>query len=331
MMAVLLSYLKRHIKFALLYFLYAFIFIVVFSLYGLPVEAVSYGFVLSVFFTVIFFSYGFTRYYKTHQQLEILKDQVTLSIDTLPDAKDLLVKDYQLLIETLFDKYHALETDSDFKRMAQIDYYTLWVHQIKTPISAMYLLLESNQNENTLSLKSELFKIEQYVEMVLHYQRLESETTDLKIQHYDLESIVKSVIRKYRTLFIEKGIKLNLNISPQQVLTDEKWLSFALEQIVSNAIKYTNQGEISITCLSDSLRLVISDTGIGIQEEDLPRIFEKGFTGFNGRMNRKSTGIGLYLCKQTLKMLGHDIDVVSQLEQGTTVTIGLDRPNITLE
>ncbi len=328
---ILLAYLRRHIKFGLLFSLYTFIFIIVFYLYGLPIEAVGYAFILSLFFTLIFFSYGFTKYCKTHQQLLEVSQHITLSLQGLPEPKDLLIADYQQHIKDLFDAYHRLETESDFKRMSMVDYYTLWVHQIKTPISALYLIIESEPNERNLTIKSELFKIEQYVEMVLHYLRLESESSDLQIESISLDKMVKSSLRKYRTLFIEKGIKLNLDAVECDVLTDEKWFCFAFEQILSNALKYTHTGEINIFLEHSPTRLVIKDTGIGIQKEDLPRIFDKGFTGFNGRMDKKSTGIGLYLCKKALKKLSHQIEVNSEIGVGTTVSILVERDLIVLE
>lgn len=326
-----MAYLKRHIKFGLLFTLYAIIFMIVFYLYGLPVEAVGYAFILSLFFTLIFFSYGFTKYYKTHNQLIELSHHITLSLQGLPEPKDLIIDDYQKLIKDLFFAYHQLETESDFKRMTMIDYYTLWVHQIKTPISALYLIIESNPNEHNLSIKSELFKIEQYVEMVLHYLRLESETSDLQIESLSLDKMIKSSLRKYRTLFIEKGIKLTLDPIEVEVITDSKWFCFSFEQVISNALKYTHTGEIHISLAYEPLRVVIEDTGIGIQAEDLPRIFDKGFTGFNGRMDKKSTGIGLYLCKKALKKLSHEINVTSEVGIGTIVSIQVERDVVVLE
>ncbi|MDH8677349.1 sensor histidine kinase [Fusibacter bizertensis] len=280
---------------------------------------------------MIFFFYGFTKYCKTHNQLTEMSNHITLSLQDLPEPKDLLIADYQKHIRDLFDAYHRLETESDYKRMAMVDYYTLWVHQIKTPISALYLIIESDPNERNLTIKSELFKIEQYVEMVLHYLRLESESSDLQIENLSLEKLVKSSLRKYRTLFIEKGIKLNLAPIEYSLLTDEKWFCFAFEQILSNALKYTHAGEINISLLQSPARLVIKDTGIGIQAEDLPRIFDKGFTGFNGRMDKKSTGIGLYLCKSALKKLSHQIEVTSEIGVGTTVSIHIERDPIVIE
>jgi len=323
---ILKAYLKRHLKFALLFMLYTSIFLLIFSLYDLPAEAIGYSFILSLFLTLIFFIYGFTRYYQTHKQLLLARDQITFTTENLPDPKDLLVEDYQLIIKTLYHAFQRLETESDYTRKEMIDYYTLWVHQIKTPIAALYLVLESEPSDKNLSMKSELFKIEQYVEMVLHYLRLESDTSDLRIEAYDLDSMLRSAIRKYRTIFIKKGIRLNFTESGLKVITDEKWFCFAFEQILSNALKYTVSGDITIELSKKDPRyLIISDTGIGIQSDDLPRVFDKGFTGYNGRMDKKSTGIGLYLCKRALSKLAHEISIVSEVGLGTTVSIDLLR------
>lgn len=323
---VLYAYLKRHLKIALLFTLYTAIFLLIFSLYDLPADAILYSFVLSLFLTLVFFLYGFTKYYQTHAMLMRVKNQITLTDENLPDAKDLLVQDYQLIINTLYNAFQKLESESDYTRSEMIDYYTLWVHQIKTPIAALYLVLESEPSEKNLSMKSELFKIEQYVEMVLHYLRLESETSDLRIEAYDLDAMLKTSIRKYRTIFIEKGIRLNYIETGLKVITDEKWFGFAFEQILSNALKYTPSGEITIALSKVNPRyLEISDTGIGIQTDDLPRVFDKGFTGYNGRMDKKSTGIGLYLCKRALSKLSHDIKIHSEVAVGTTVSIDLYR------
>lgn len=332
MLYIFFAYLKRHLKIALLFTLYTLIFSVIFYLHHLPIDAVGYAFLLSLFFTVIFLGYGFTKYYQQHRHLEALSHSITLSLSTLPDTKDLIIKDYQALMRLLYEALHRFETESDYSRMAMIDYYTLWAHQIKTPIAALYLILESEPGERNLSMKTELFKIEQYVDMVLQFLRLESETSDLRIETHDLATLIKSSIRKYRTLFIEKQIRLNFDEMSYAVLTDEKWFCFAFEQILSNAIKYTYEGTITIGLSQENPHiLTVCDTGIGIQEEDLPRVFERGFTGYNGRMDKKSTGIGLYLCKRAFQKISHRIHIDSTVGVGTTVSIDLSRNDISNE
>lgn len=174
------------------------------------------------------------------------------------------------------------------------------------------------------SLTEDLFRIEQYVGMVLTYQRLKSDTTDYMIREYSLEKIVKAVVRKFAGQFIGKGLKLNLTLDDRTIVTDEKWFSFVLEQVLSNALKYTREGSISLY-LEEPFRLCIRDTGMGITAEDLPRIFEKGYTGENGRVEKSSSGLGLYLCKQICNNLGIDISARSKLGEGTVIVLDLEQ------
>ena len=166
----------------------------------------------------------------------------------------------------------------------------------------------------------QLFAIEQYVNMALSYMRLGSETTDFVLRQTDLDGVIRMAVRRYARHFISKKIALHYEETGARVLTDEKWLGFVIEQLLSNALKYTHEG--SITIGMEKGRLTITDTGIGIRAEDLPRVCEKGYTGYNGHANQKSTGIGLYLCSTILKKLGHSFTITSQEGTGTRVTIG---------
>lgn len=210
------------------------------------------------------------------------------------------------------------------------DYYVMWTHQVKTPISAIKLLLEGEgfHDRDNYLLREELFKIDQYVEMALNFQRLEGIASDLVLQEYDLHSLVKQAVRKYSVLFINRGLGLELEEIRQKVVTDEKWFVFCVEQLLSNSIKYTPQGKIIIKGEEakepeKKALLIIEDTGIGICPEDLPRIFDRGFTGHNGRLEKKSTGIGLYLCRRIFTHLGISAKVESQEGKGTKVVLGL--------
>lgn len=324
---ILFCYLKRHIKTILLFGAYSLVFLVVFYLHNLPLEAVGYGYLLSAFFTVILFIIGFSKYYKTHKSLIHIAKKIELSSAGLPEPSDLIEADYHDLIHRLSLHAQKLLTQTDQSQSQMMAYYTLWVHQIKTPISALHLLLNAHQTEQTLSMKAELFKIENYADMALQYIRLSESVSDFRIEWMPLEPLVKNAIRKFRTLFIEKGIGLNFEGFDQKILTDGKWFAFAFEQVLSNAIKYTHAGTITVAlCKDDPFILEISDTGIGIQEEDIPRIFDKGFTGYNGRLDKKSTGIGLYLCKTALSKLSHQIEVTSMVGKGTTVRILFKTP-----
>lgn len=331
-MRLLFAYLKNKSKVIVLFCLFIIVFAVVSMLYNLPLEPIAYAALLCTCLGTIFTGFDFWQYYKKHHLLCGLEASITLSIDSLPAAGNLLELDYQNLLETVHLDKMQLVSKADSARTDMVDYYTLWAHQIKTPIAAMRLLLQSADNEQNNELSSELFKIEQYVEMVLQYLRLDSTSTDFILKHYKLDDIVRQAVRKYAKLFIQKKISLDLSEFDCEVLTDEKWLLFVIEQILSNALKYTHEGRISIYMHSpNSKTLVIKDSGIGIQPEDLPRVFEKGFTGYNGRTDKKSTGIGLYLCKRILTKLSHSITIESEVGKGTLVKIRLDTANIVVK
>lgn len=301
------------------------IFYVVFTLYSVPIEPVIYATLLAGFITAIIVLVNFVFFYKHHSTLKKLKNSIALTDYMLPKTINLIENDYQELIKEIDRKRTSIIYEKNQLYSDMIDYYTVWAHQIKTPIAAMRLILQSEKSETNDELLEQLFKTEQYVEMVLQYLRLEDMNSDLLFKTYSLDNIVKQAVRKYSKYFIRKKIRLNYEDLNFNVLTDEKWLVFVVEQILSNSLKYTSSGgEISIY-MDDNLpeTLVIEDTGIGIELEDLPRVFEKGFTGYNGRNDKKSTGIGLYLCKLILNKLSHEILMESEIGKGTKVKIGL--------
>ena len=329
-LSVVCAYIKQYIKVLLLFIVFAFVFCIVFSLYNLETEAIYYSIILCAFIGLIYICINFINYYKKHIQLYKLQNEISISLENLPSPKTLMEEDYTNLILNLNKEYKTYISKSDIAKSDMIDYYTMWVHQIKTPISAMKLLIQTSESEISSDLSSELFKIEQYVEMVLSYIRLGSNENDFVIKEYDLDNIVRQAIRKYAPLFIRKKINLDFQPTNYKVLTDEKWLVFVIEQLLSNAIKYTNKGKISIYPLEDK-KLVIEDTGIGISQEDIPRIFDKGFTGYNGRTDKKATGLGLYLCKNILDKLSHKISIESEVGVKTKVIIDLAMVNVNIE
>ena len=209
-------------------------------------------------------------------------------------------------------------------------YYTLWAHQIKTPIAAMRLTLQNEDTPTSRRLTAELGRIERYVEMVLAYLRLDADSTDYVLRESDLDPIVRGAVKKFSGEFIARRLALDLQPTGLRVLTDEKWLSFVLEQLISNALKYTPEGRVSIF-MEAPATLCIADTGIGIAPEDLPRIFEQGFTGCNGRGDKRASGLGLYLCRRVCRNLGHTIAVESEPGKGTTVRLDLSRKKLTAE
>ena len=326
-MKLLGAYLARHGKLLLLLTGSMFICAWIFFLYGLPVESVGYAAVLCGALGLVLFAVDYVQFLHRHRELARLLAQVKETVLPLPPPRGLLEEDYQTLLQALASDRNALAMENRNRLQDMTDYYTLWAHQIKTPIAAMRLLL---QEEPRPELEGELLKIEQYVEMVLGYLRLGSSSTDYVLRSCDLDKLLRQSIRKYARLFILKKIALDFQETGRQVLTDEKWLAFVFEQLLSNALKYTPSGG-RIRVYGDGDTLVIADTGIGIQPEDLPRVFENGFTGFNGREDKKSTGIGLYLCRQVLDRLNHNISIASRPGEGTLVRLDLSRQRLKTE
>lgn len=329
-LSVVCGYIKQHIKVLFLFIVFALVFCIVFSLYNLEIEAIYYSVILCAFIGLIYVCINFINYYKKHIQLYKLQSEISISLENLPSPKTLMEEDYTNLILNLNNEYKTYISKSDIAKSDMIDYYTMWVHQIKTPISAMKLLIQTSESEISSDLSSELFKIEQYVEMVLSYIRLGSNENDFVLKEYDLDNMIRQAVRKYAPLFIRKKINLDFQPTNYKVLTDEKWLVFVIEQLLSNAIKYTNKGKISIYSLENK-KLVIEDTGIGISKEDIPRIFDKGFTGHNGRTDKKATGLGLYLCKKILDKLSHKISIESEVGVKTKVILDLSMVNVNIE
>lgn len=325
-MDIIKSYIKKNLKIYLLFIIFIFIFVLIFYLYNLPFEALFYGGLLCFVVSLIASIIDYNNYRKSYIDLKYLETNILNSKEDLPKSLDIRVEYYQKIIERLHNEVERLKIEDNKKMEDLADYYSMWIHQIKTPIAAMNFLLD-NEETDVKVFKQELFKIERYVEMVLTYIRLGSETSDYVITSINLDEVVRENIKKYATLFINKKIKLNYVSHETYVISDKKWLGFAFEQLLSNAIKYTKSGgEISIN-ISES-KLIIEDNGIGIYEEDLPRIFEQSFTGLNGRYEKKSSGLGLYLCKKTLDKLQHKIEITSEVNKGTKVIVSFPKKDM---
>lgn len=328
LLSIFQKYLRDSRNSFLQFILFGGIFSLIYYLYNMPNSAICYALLLCTFGSCIAFLVQFYSYYNKIKRLTYLSKQEDYNWD-LPEVSSYTETLYQQLLLDLKAKHLKLLSEMDSKEQELLDYYSLWVHQIKTPISAMRLLLETEHFPSKPDVTMELFKIEQYVEMVLQSLRLFSQSSDYVIKKCSLENIVRQTIRKYAKMFIGKKLSMDFREFSCEVYTDEKWLSFVMEQILSNALKYTKTGTISIYLENpDAPTLVIEDTGIGIYPEDLPRVCEKGFTGYNGRMDKKSTGIGLYLCKEILTKLNHTLSIESEIGKGTKVKIGLVRPAI---
>lgn len=299
------------------------IFAVSFALYHLPLEAVIYPSILCLIILFSFFVYKYITFRKKHNDLQAACDRLNCLEQCLKQYNGTIDEDYEQIINLLIEESNARETKIREKTGDMVDYYTTWVHQIKTPIASIRLTLQDEDSAVARRVLDDLFRIEQYVDMVLTYVKLDYSGIDYVVKEQELDGIVKSVIRKFAAQFIKKGLKLDYQDINYTVVTDEKWLAFAIEQVLSNAIKYTTTGGISIYVENDNL--CIRDTGIGIDSGDLPRLFEKGYTGFNGRVDRRASGIGLYISKRILTNLGHGIAVESEVGVGTTVKINLSR------
>lgn len=262
--------------------------------------------------------------------------------DTYPGMFYTVPGDLEALYRSMIAKMRQEKEElifEDQKRYTEMmDYYGMWAHQIKTPIAAMRILVQSGmdreENEENQKLfrqlQMELFKTEQYVEMVLSYLKIGDIAKDMVVERCDLGKVVRQAVKKYSRLFILQKLSLEMGEIAEIVLTDEKWLSFVVEQILSNALKYTKSGSVSIYLEQEGV-LVIKDTGIGISAEDLPRIMEKGYTGYNGRIDKRSTGIGLYLCKKVMDKLHHQLRIDSEDGKGTKVVLDLRRTQLDLE
>ena len=326
-MKFLISYLNYRKKVILVFLIFAVIFSVSFALYHLPLGAVLYPLALCLLVALIFVIRDFNNIRKTHKDLEKIKKLTVYGMEFLPEAKNEIEKDYGDVANILFEENKQIRLKMEERYNEMIDYYTMWAHQIKTPIAAMRLNLQNEDSDFSRRLTEDLQRIEQYVEMVLCYLRLDSNSSDYVIREYDIDGIVRQGIKKFASQFIRKKIKLDYRPSDLKVVTDEKWLLFVIEQVLSNSLKYTKQGSISVF-VNDNQELCIKDTGIGIAPEDLPRIFENGYTGCNGRNDKKASGIGLYLCKRICKNLGHEITASSVLGKGTTIKINLNQKKI---
>ncbi|RKW04784.1 MAG: sensor histidine kinase [Streptococcus sp.] len=233
-------------------------------------------------------------------------------------------------IRTLEKDKKELKIQHQEKQSDLLDYYTLWVHQIKTPIAASKLLVQDLQEQMLKNqLEQELFKIDSYTNLVLQYLRLESFHDDLVVEKENIGDLIKEVVKKYALFFIQQGLSLNLHDLNHTVITDKKWFLVILEQVLSNSLKYTKQGSIEIFFQEDTLYM--KDTGLGIQNSDLLRVFERGFSGYNGRLTHQSSGLGLYLSKKIADKLGHELHLHSVVGEGTTVMITFKEKKLLFE
>ncbi len=329
-MGILNMYLKQRKRALCIFFSFILAFLITFYLYDLPFGAVIYPASVCALFSVIFLIFDIQKARAKHKRLMEISRLPAPLMEHFPDVQSQDDVDYQNIIEILKQEQSELQTDMTARYQEMIDYYTTWAHQIKTPIAAMKLTLQNEDSRLSRQLSEELQRIEQYVEMVLAFLRMDSDYKDYVFREQELDDIVREAVKKFAGQFIRKKISLQYEPLHAKVLTDEKWLSFVIEQVLSNALKYTNSGSITID-MEESATLCIRDTGIGIAPEDIPRVFEKSFTGYNGRSDKKASGIGLYLCKRICNNLGHRIAINSSLDSGTVVRIYLEHENLKVE
>ena len=285
------KYLIQKMSLIILFFLIYLIFFTTFILWHLKVEPLINAGLLVFALIVIYFIFDYKTWRKKEDQFNDFVDEFKRLSSSYDEMKDF---------------------DHNLKKVVKI-----WTHQMKVPISAIDLMIQ-NKDIKTDQVKLQLFQIDNYLSMLLEYIRINNHSTDFRFNKFDLRDVMLSLVRKYSSQFISKNLKVNIS-GNYLVVSDKRWMSVALEQIINNAVKYTKSGSVDI--LMDENSIVIKDSGIGILEEDLPRLFDHGFTGYNGRLNTKSTGLGLYLAKSIFEQLGFEIIVNSQVGEGTEVII----------
>lgn len=287
------------------------------------INLVSFSF-FGVYLTVSYFYHR--NYYLS--LLDIVEGEGDEILNRLPRPKNHEQILFQGVLSALYNEHSSKIEELHEQKKDYEEFITSWVHEIKTPISVSRLLIESNSNfpkkETLYSLEEELDKIENYIEQALYYSKIDDFSKDYLINETGLGRVVKDAVKKQAKTFINKKINIEIDNTDLEVITDKKWLSFILDQVLSNALKYTSSGgKIKIYGKTDDRlqRLIIEDNGIGVRPEDIERVFDKGFTGYNGRENNKSTGMGLYLSKKLARKLGHDIAIESKYGEYTKVTI----------
>ncbi|MCQ2489392.1 MAG: sensor histidine kinase [Clostridia bacterium] len=328
-MKLFFKYLKTKRNIIAFFIIAIIIFVTTFALYHIPVKAVLYPAILCFALGIGFLIFSFFRVKRQHDILESLKDRTAEMIGNLPVSNSICEDDYRELLELIRQESIDNAQAARFEFDDMVDYYTVWAHQIKTPISSMKLTLQNEDSDLSRRLSIDLFRTQQYVDMVLAFLRLGSTSSDYVFREHSLDEMIKSSVKKFAPEFIERHLTLCYEEVEKTIVTDEKWFEFLIEQLLSNALKYTKEGSITIALDGDNL--TISDTGIGISETDLPRVFDKGYTGFNGRTEKGASGLGLYLSKRIATNLGLDIKVESTVGVGTKVILDLTQKKLKFE
>ncbi|WP_336619790.1 sensor histidine kinase [Lactobacillus iners] len=272
---------------------------------------------LIFFFVFLFANLDFSLFYLS---LEIVIFSLLIYLFicwvTFKKKENLQEQVNQLLIEN-----RQLKNTIDIERKDLEEYFLLWVHQIKTPITVSDLILQKEKTPYTCQLKEQMFYIREYTNMAINYMKLKDRQADMDIAEVEIDQLLKSLLRKYSGLFIDKNISLDYQPIDTKIITDARWATILIEQILANALKYTNSGKITLSFDRDKNALKVKDTGIGIKSEDINKIFDRGYSGFNGRINEKSSGIGLYLVKKIAILLNIKIEVCSTVNVGSEFII----------
>ena len=309
----------------------------IFWLHNVPAESIVYSILLCVAVGCFVLTFDFIREYRRHRaRLRSIRSASYERTDLI-DEYGVAATDYADLVQALWKRIEELEDQRFTERREAKDYYTTWVHQIKTPLAVMQMLVKSEDTEQSRAIAAELFRTESYVDMALGYIRLGSDASDLAVRECDLDELVRASIRRFAPQFIARKLAFSYEPSKVTVVTDDKWFTFLLEQLLSNAVKYTYEGGVTVT-LTEDAKVIVRDTGIGIAPEDVPRIFEKGFTGFNGRLvsaggtdGGRATGLGLCLCKRVAHKLNIGLSVESEVGKGTAFTIDMRKEEVVAE
>ena len=320
---------------------------------GIPFYEIGYGMLLCGFVAAAAVLVGYGRHRESFRQLEQMQANIAAIPCDMKAPEYMYEKQYQECIRAVAQEKDRLQREMMSRQQDLSEYYSMWVHQIKTPIAALKLLMDEEMNacldddiaENDMRImnvqqkQNEIFRIEQYVDMALQYTRLGAQTNDFVFERVLLDEAVKPSIYKYAKQFIHKQLRLTYVPQDISAVTDKKWLGFVIDQLLSNAVKYTKQGGVTIEVTAAvqppdgsrgtgrakdhvrTARIIIEDTGIGIRAEDLPRVCEMGYTGYNGHSDQYSTGIGLYLCRAILDRLGHQFVLTSEQGRGTRAEI----------
>ncbi len=320
----ILGYIRMRLPFFCMYGISAGLSLLIPWLSGENTAAGKYTAGLITFFFAVILIPDAKAYSARLKKLDALAGQLTNAARKLPDGGDPVERACLALIQELAAAYDALLMEITARRAETLEYYTLWVHQIKTPIAAMRLVLGELPPEEGGIIRQELFKIEQYADLALKYVKLGEISSDLVLEPCALEPIARQAVKKFAVPFIYKKLSVEFAPTEAAVISDIKWLAFILEQLLSNAVKYTPSGG-RVTLYWRDGSFFVEDTGMGIRPEDLPRVFEKGYTGYNGRMDERASGIGLYLVKKTADALSISVSVESRLGQGTRVKLTFPR------